>query len=359
MQNKQIGNRITDNALYADNGADLIKYALEFIEKKFGWQPEKQSLFSGVYYDAAKVGSYITKIHKQDATAVLKLQLRPLPFDEGFIIRHVSTQNKSHSIKLPQILADEPWGEEKKFGFLIFEDLSKLPNLWTTAKNITAEEKNNHKLFLKEFLHNFLPVEPFLPKPNISLKEKIIESFEHFHDIAVASQHKHIEDNKIEKAKKIYLDIVEKCSFEDYHFSHGHLSGLDIKFDTTKKTFIPLANLYWSYRPKYYELTFPIWVNIMHQTDNDITFQDIQKIILDWTKLWSTDLFDTPPENSEQYWFNLLERAMMTIILDLGASQWKDEEKITKQKLLLIWEEVFYWIAQEKFKYNSKRKGLL
>ena len=234
---------------------------------------------------------------------------------------------------------------------MIFEDLSSLPGLWVTTHNITAEEKNNHKFFLKEYFHNLLPIAPFLPKPEISLQKKIIESYNHFQTIALASQHHHVEAKRVEKIKKIYFKIINRCHFEDIHFAHGHLSGSDVKFNPDNNIFTPLANLYWSYRPKYYELTFPIWANIMYQIRDDIDFNEVKKIINNWTKLWSTDIFDSPPDRHEQYWFNLIERAVLTVMLDLGVSQWKKDELKAKEKLLFAWEEIFYWIAQSKFSY--------
>jgi len=62
MKNGQTGNRITDNALNADDGAKLIKFALESIKNNFGWKPEGKPLFSRIYYDIAKVGNYIIKL---------------------------------------------------------------------------------------------------------------------------------------------------------------------------------------------------------------------------------------------------------------------------------------------------------
>ena len=116
---------------------------------------------------------------------------------------------------------------------MIFEDLSSLPGLWVTTHNITAEEKNNHKFFLKEYFHNLLPIAPFLPKPEISLQKKIIESYNHFQTITLASQHHHVKAKRVEKMNSTprqaagYLGEwrIEKCRLRRQHSRLLHPRG--------------------------------------------------------------------------------------------------------------------------------------
>ncbi len=62
------------------------------------------------------------------------------------------------------------------------------------------------------------------------------------------------------------------------------MSGKDIKYNQEKNEFILMANLYWSYRPKYYELTFPMWVDIMHIRDKNLKLDGVLKRINFWNK---------------------------------------------------------------------------
>ncbi|MBU1034438.1 type IV toxin-antitoxin system AbiEi family antitoxin [Patescibacteria group bacterium] len=134
------GNRLTDNAFTADDGRKLIEQAILDIGTQFGWRPVDQSvLFYGVYYDSTKVGSFITRVtNERGEFAVLKIQLRPLPFDEGFIMRHVQSQIKTDRVRLPRIISDAPWNEKRGYGYLILEDLSQLPHLWATRPDEAA-----------------------------------------------------------------------------------------------------------------------------------------------------------------------------------------------------------------------------
>lgn len=341
------GNRITDNAFAVDNGRALIERAILEIEQRLGWRPvDERVLFSGIYYDSTKVGSFITRVtNTQGDRAVLKLQLRPLPFDEGFIIRHVLKQIKTPRVRLPVIFLDAPWEEERGYGFLLMEDLAHLPHLWATRPDESAFQR--HGVFLAEFMHNVLPITPYLSVPHITPQEKYRESFDHFYSIAQASRHRHIDFSEIEKMKEAYLAILEGVPFEGFHFTHGHLSGHEIVEDRAADSFILFANLLWSFRPAYYELVFPLWVDLMGIRDPNVRREDlclrIERWLLVWREVEKADL-----HANRAFWFSILERSMMTVMLDLGSSEWQDQEVREKQALLNAWKDLFHWILEEK-----------
>jgi len=349
MDTRSHGNRITDNALEADDGRLLILKALSEIESKHGWKKSSSKpLFTGVYYDTQKVGSFIVPVKNlRGETAVLKLQLRPLTFDEGFIIRKIEEFNQSSIIRLPKIIRDEAWNEELNYGYLIFEDLSHLPNLWLKTP-ASSEEMKSHKLFLQEFLNNVLSIKPWLPQPKISIQQSYRDAFEHFYSIAQNSSYHHITDEQIQQFRDKYFEIIDECRFEPIHFTHAHLGGGDIKFDKQNNQFILLANLYWSFRPQYQEIVFPVWVELILTQKRNYPFKAFLKRIQEWTELWSKDLYSHNPSTKQQYWFNLLERAMMTVMLDLGSSEWKGNEEQTRA-VFENWKKFFWWLVKDKF----------
>lgn len=349
MQDRSFGNRITDNALDADNGEQVIGRALEEIERSLGWRREDQApLFSGVYYDSQKVGSLIVKVRNdQGQTAVLKLQLKPLPHDEGSIIRQIAAQCKDSSIHPLTIHADEPWESGRGYGYLVFEDLSTLPNLWT--HDVTdASDRARHKEFLQAFFSKVLPIEPWMPRPSVELKQKAKEAFEHFYTIALKSNHHHVEEAEVQRFAERYFSQLDRTELGDVHFTHGHLSGKDVKFNQTERSFTFLANLYWSWRPEYYELVFPMWVDLMHLREKNLSFASFLKRVQDWCELWHEGIFEHDPTTEKRFWLLLLERSMLTIMLDLGASEWKEGEREEKQALLNCWKEFFDWIEEKK-----------
>src|SRR3990167_4640133 len=348
------GNRTTDNALTADEGKDSISKAFEYIEKETDWHITDREKFknaTGVYYDSKKVGSVFVEVaNKKEEKGVLKIQLRPLSFDEGSIIRHIQPQIRTKRIRLPKLFLDSPLNEAAGYGFLIFEDLSPLPKIWSSLPPTQEKDFKQHKDFLKEFVHNLLPVQPFVDKPKENQLELAQESFDHYWGIAQQSSHKHFEPVEIENFKKRYFEALSRMSFEDLHFTHGHLSGLDIVYDSANDQYGVMGNLYWKWRPKYWELTFPTWNNLMHIRDKNLTFDKFLDVVNRWVNLGSTELYDHDPSTKPQYWINLFSFAMNTIMLDLGASEWKENEIQERELLLDCWKKFFDYIAKEKLK---------
>lgn len=346
------GNRTTDNALVADEGKDIIPRAFSYIESKTDWHITDRDKFknaTGIYYDSKKIGSVFVEVTDQNETkGVLKIQLRPLTFDEGSIIRHVSPQIKSKRIRLPKIFLDNPWNEKDGYGFIIFEDLSYLPKIWSALPPKAEQDYIQHKDFLKEFIHNVLPIKSFVEKPTESQLELAKESFDHYRDIAQKSSHKHFVAEEIGEFKKRYFEIISPFEFEEMHFTHGHLSGLDVVYDAQKDQYGIMGNLYWKWRPKYWELTFPTWNSLMHIRDKNLTFEIFLARVNRWVKLGVTELYDYDPSTKKQYWVNLLSFTMNTIMLDLGASEWKENETEEKQTLLNCWKEFFSWIIENR-----------
>lgn len=209
MNNNKFGNRITDNTFTANDGRELIKKALDYIKDNFEWFPVDNSLlFSGVYYDSKKVGSYIMKVqNKAEELAVLKIQLKPLPFDEAYIIRYIDTYNKSEKIKTPEIISNMEWNEELGFGYLLFKNVSGLDDIWKN-KPTTESDRILHKVFLQEFLNKTLPIKPWFGEPDISLNDAYKKTFEHFEEIASQSTHHHIPNQTVKEYKDIYYQTM-------------------------------------------------------------------------------------------------------------------------------------------------------
>ncbi|MFA5129427.1 MAG: hypothetical protein WC477_00740 [Patescibacteria group bacterium] len=347
MMPSSMGNQITNNAIGADDAKELIERAVKEVSSKTGWRlRDEQPLFSGRYYDSKKVGSFVARVtNDEGASAVLKLQLRPLPYDEGMIIRHIQGQIKTSRVRLPNLFSDEPWNEARGYGFLIMEDASTFPRLWASHCP-TAEEMKRHEEFLKLFMHDVLPIEPFLPAPDVSVREKYREALNHFSDIAEASSYHHVDPSDIKRMKAVYLEVLDRVEFDGFHFTHGHLSGMEIHEDKSSDAFVLFSNLIWSFRPTYYEVVFPLWVDLMGIRDIDVRMQDMLVRIDEWAEIWQR-VTGIDPREHDLFYFLILERSMMTVMLDLGASEWTGDEIEAKQALLNAWEELFAHLAKQ------------
>ena len=82
--------------------------------------------------------------------------------------------------------------------------------------------------------------------------------------------------------------------------------------------------------------------------DIHVTREDLYTRIERWIRLWR-EIEPVDLNEKQIFWFSMLERSMITVMLDLGSSEWKESEVKEKQALLIAWKELFYWILEEKF----------
>ena len=348
MMSSSMGNQITNNAFGADDAKELIERALTEVRAKTGWYlRDEKVLFSGHYYDRKKIGSFIARItNDRQESAVLKLQLRPLDYDEGMIIRHIQAQIKTDRVRLPVVHLDEPWEESRGYGYLIMEDASEMKRLWAEHCPTDAELKE-HAEFLDIFMHQVLPIDAFLPAPKATIREKYQEGLQHFSKIAKVSNHHHVSDEEVEQMKEVYAGILKNITFNDFHFTHGHLSGMDIFLDSSNQSYILFSNLMWSFRSMYYEVIFPLWVDMMGIRNTSVMVKDLLVRVDRWAEIWEK-VMGEDPRTSHFFWFLILERSMMTVMLDLGASEWLEGEIEEKRALLNAWKELFWFVVKNK-----------
>jgi hypothetical protein len=350
MMSTSTGNQITNNAIGADDAGGIIERAIAEVCAKTGWRlREEKPLYSGYFYDRKKVGSFIVRvINDRQEVAVLKLQLRPLAYDEGMVIRHVQSQIRTNHVRLPILLKDEPWEEGRGYGYLLMEDASEFNRLWKDRLP-TEEERKTYTEFLDIFMHDVLPIEAFLPMPETSLREKYQEGLTHFSEIARVSTYHHIEDGEVERMKTAYSEILGRIELGGSHFTHGHLSGMDVFRDPSNGTYVLFSNLMWSFRPTLYEVIFPFWVDVMGIRDKNVSADDVMERVYRWAESWK-DVMQEDPLERPLFWFLVLERSMMTVMLDLGASQWLEGEIQEKQALLNAWKDLFWKIRETRLK---------
>ena len=116
---------------------------------------------------------------------------------------------------------------------------------------------------------------------------------------------------------------------------------MDISIAPASGAFVLFSNLMWSYRPKYYEGIFPFWADTMGIRNPGVTGEDILVRADTWAGVLGRVTGENPRETA-LFRFLILERAMMTVMLDLGASEWSEEEARAKQALLLAWKDAFW-----------------
>jgi len=291
---------------------------LSIAVSKTGFSPQKL-IYKGVIYDPDKVGSIIYKGIYKGKPAVLKLQGLHPETDEADILLGFKEQNKSKIIRLPELYAYQKWNEKDGFGFLITEYIP-----YPKIHLMPFPSDDEIKLFCdfyQEYKTKCLNV-PFTKteEKDDSSKNFVLRRVDTWTKISNYKSvlNKYVPEEKISRLVKIYKDTMRKNLDSKLVFSHGHLSSKDILY--SGKEFVLLSNLYWTYRPRFYDLIFNLHWCLEAINDINFTYSKYLEFVKKWLKnFYQIPVVKSDPEAIKNIHLMLLERTMGAILIDTGS----------------------------------------
>jgi hypothetical protein len=320
-----MSNKITEKFFTQDDFSQREKEVLNQVTKETGFQVDCE-IFRGFIYDRDKVGSLIYRGKWQTKPAVLKLQgLRP-EVDEEEIIRHFSAQNQSQLVRVPELYAHLPWNEKRGYGYLITEYIDA-PKIFQIPF-ATPAEMQDFARFYQEYRTSALTRSWLKPETLDSLAFTI-QRVNHWRKIS--------ESKKILKPKD-YLPYLERFTdLAEKHlptvkmvFCHGHLTANDV-FKLADGRFVILSNLFWSYRPEWYDLAFNLWACIKDIRDLNYTFKDMLRYVGNWLAVYrQIPVVKKDGDFERKIAIALLERSIGVILVDLVASEFYQQKENAK-----------------------------
>lgn len=323
------------------------KEVLDITVSKTGFTPQT-ILFKGMIFDEDKIGSIIYKGIYKGKPAVLKLQgLRP-ETDEVDILIGFKKHNKSKIIRAPKLYTYQKWNEKDEFGFLITEFIP-----YPKIHEMPFPSTNKIKLFCnfyQEYKTNCVNAPFVQTDEDNSAKKFVLKRVETWKKISdyKGLLEKIISRKQIENVINIYKNLMSDKIDSKMVFSHGHLSSKDILYNG--KEFVLLSNLYWTYRPEYYDLIFNLHWCLEAIEDIEFTLTDYIELV----KKWFNNFYKIPIVKSDEQAIKnihlmLLERTMGAILIDTGSRN-KSNEAI--KHLLNIQVQFFHELATRISKEN-------
>lgn len=309
-------NKIVEKYFNQEDFSQREQEALSHVSSITGFVPQ-QLLFRGMIYDQDKVGSIIYKGIYQGKDAVLKLQGLEPETDEADILLTFKKQNTSQKIRLPDLYDFRRWNQKDGYGYLVTEYITA-PRIYTMPY-VTDKQINLFCQFYQEYRDNCLN-KPFVPKPQENAIEFVLRRVDMWQKIAYHKKNllDRISKEEIEKLIVRYKLYMGKNLLSDMVFCHGHLSGADIFYDDNE--FILLSNLYWSYRPLYYDLIFGLHWCLEAFKDKNITYDEYTMYINNWLMfLYKIPSVKHDPRAKQQIHCMLLERTMGAVLIDTGS----------------------------------------
>ena len=320
-----MANKISEKFFTQGDFSKETKEALKKVIDKTDFQLGKE-IWRGVIYDKSKVGSIIFEGKLKNKPAVLKLQGLKTELDEIKIHKLFFKFSKSKKIRLPELYAGKSWNTKDGFGYSIQEQITgnnifKMPFATPTQRKQFANFYNEYK--------NKVVVKPWFSN-KIKTKEFATARLKNW--IEICKHEDCWDENEMAPRVELFKKLIdEKISKIPMVFSHGHLSANDLFVEKGK--FILMSNLFWSFRPKYYDLAFNVWACLVSFSSSD-SFKKANQLIEDWIKTYKTIPWVKKQKDfDESFKLILIERLIGTMIVDLGLIRNKSNCRMKRWRL--------------------------
>ncbi|MBU1132163.1 hypothetical protein KKC32_02875 [Patescibacteria group bacterium] len=313
---------------------DIKKITAQTIDET-GFKIKKE-IWRGIIYDKNKVGSLIYSGEYNAKPAILKIQGLKPEIDEIDIFNLFKKNNLSAKIKLPELFAKKKYSRKTGFGYLIMENI---PQKKIFAPPFASEKQI--KLFC-EFYNEYREKVFAVPwwKNSINTEKFILQRLAGWIKI---SKHKKFWDENLQGIRvKQFRKIIKANSDKiPMVFSRGHLSCNDLYLQKNK--FVLLSNLFWSWRPKYYDLAFNLWACLL-KLPADYSFEKTILFLEKWiTAYRSIPWIKKQKDFDEIFYILLLERLLGSLVIDVRAG---NQPKSEQKKLFELHLKLFDYFAK-------------
>lgn len=316
-----MANKITEKYFSQKDFSRREKEVLAEITKKSGFVVDEE-IYRGVIYERTKVGSLIYRGRWRKKPAVLKIQGLKPEVDEGRMIRLLNAQNQSRIVRAPRLYAHQPWSAKRGYGYLIIEyiDAPKIFKMPFAA----PEQMNEFARFYQEYRTSVL-TSPWLEPEDSDSLSFTVRRIEHWREISESKKRLRLQDYA-PCLMRYYPIAVEHLPSIPMTFCHGHLSAEDV-FRLPDGSLVILSNLFWSYRPQYYDLAFNIWACLQHIRDTNYSFAEMLRYVNDWLAAYRRiPVVRSDGDFERKITVLLAERTVGAILVDLGVNDWYDKQ---------------------------------
>ena len=306
------------------DGSDLASREDEILNdasKKLNFSP--QTLVGrSHWWGSQEIGAFHYQGLYQGKPAILKIQGVKPTSSEIFMIQSFVKANQSKIVRPPYLYAYLEWDDQVRYEALVLEyiDGKRIVNLPTNPNEVSrffaayAEYRNNCLSY------------PWITKPEETISAKIKSVFERWSEISkkIYPDHPLRKDSDYALIAQAVETLSKHYKNVDLEFVHGHLSDGDL-YQVGKQVVI-LSNLYWSWRPPFYDSIFAYHWYRYHLND---LIGTTPNVIKKQKKIWLDRIFLLPKDEHGEKLLKLalLERA--TAGLNLDALSAKSDNPIT------------------------------
>jgi len=312
--------------------ADHAQESIDEVTKQLEFRIDRP-LFRGMIYDNSRLGSIIYKGRWKGKDAVLKIQGLRLPRDEKDIIDGFLEQNGSARIRMPKIYSHKPWDEERGYGYLLMEYIPDQPLFSLPLP--TQEEITTFLSFFTELKTRSITA-PWITQTEQEQSSTRLIRHRLTQWVAIAKDRGHFDESALVPRIQTFNEQLEQFPKEiPMAFMHAHMTGREVRQLHDTKQFVVFSNLYWGWRPKWYDCAFIIW-SLLQQPEVYLNVHDILNCIHEWKRRFTAlPWIASDSAFSEIFDFLILERLIGTLIIDINVQQHEDARRKQKREALM------------------------
>ena len=302
-----------------ESGADMSakeKEILAEIVSRTGFLPQ-EVIWRSSYWGTKQIGAVLYRGIHQEQPAVLKIQGVKPAVSEIFMLQQFTAQNRSQIIRSPQLYEAIPWSDKNHYEALILE-YARGEKVLQSGRLQTPEKISQFFTYYQEYQENCLPQKPWLSKPRkLDWQKRIQELIAASRKAYPNHPFRLVSDEKLATEAAKLLNAI--CQNVPLEFVHSHFSAEDLIYqDKKKKQVILTSNLFWKWRPPFYDAVFGYhWFMYTLGNVEGISANHVEKQREVWLlALFNLTRVEKSPTNTRLLKTALLERAVAGFLLD-------------------------------------------
>jgi len=292
----------------------------------------KEITHRSFYWTTDKVGAIIfSALDKNKNKVAVKIQGDKPFISEGYILKRFNEENRSKVIRPPKFINYRLWDIKKGYEVIIMEQFEGLKPVGYGRLNSDQSIKKFFDLYY-EYKNNCVPKNPWFNKDsNLSVFTQRYNGWWQVREKEPKyARHPLTSLIAYSNAKKVFDKLSAFWNSKSAEFVHGHFSGGEII--KIKGGFGLTGNLFWGFKPKYYDLVFAYhWHSIMLYSSK-CTVKDYQKEVKVWKDKMESSI---DQKNKDIFYSSWLERTTAAFILDLLIIEKEMIDRPLSQAILL------------------------
>ena len=264
------------------------------------------------WWKTGKVGSVTVYGQYEGVPAVLKIQGTRPRTSQAEMIANFASQNKSKTVRPPQIFESIKWDDALEYEALILEEVKGSFPL--TQRPSNSIELDKYFEIYEEYKVNCIQ-DPWLKRPGEYDYSKTLSSWMDA-VIEQSSSDPFKDENDIKLVDKAVSILTANLNIDDLEFMHGHFQTGDLH--KVGNEVILTSNLFWSYRVPFYDAVFGYhWWMLGMEHKPDLTSNDLESERDQWlNKMYNLDSVNKRKDGEKMVTFALLERAIPALMVD-------------------------------------------